>query len=183
MSNSTLSPSARLLNPDPWIALWWTKQSFCPSEGVMKPKPFASLNHLTVPVVRMRPCSLFSGDSACGGRPRTIPECLPSLPQHLVQLLLQLHDLLLHLRQRGAVRGDRQHAVRVAYQTLEIDVDRRPVVRRTMHPQAESRGHTGRGHVRLLSWVVRRECSPRHGRPALPLSAPCRRVLHAPGRA
>jgi len=34
------------------IAVWWTKQSFSPLSGVMKPKPFASLNHFTVPVVR-----------------------------------------------------------------------------------------------------------------------------------
>src|SRR5215467_3144872 len=35
------------------MAEWWTKQSFCPPSGVIKPKPLASLNHLTVPVVRM----------------------------------------------------------------------------------------------------------------------------------
>src|SRR6185312_5137735 len=35
------------------MAEWCTKQSFCPSAGVTKPKPFASLNHLTTPVVRM----------------------------------------------------------------------------------------------------------------------------------
>ncbi len=28
----------------------WTNRSFPPSSGVMKPKPFSSLNHLTVPV-------------------------------------------------------------------------------------------------------------------------------------
>src|SRR5262245_2147750 len=28
----------------------WTKRSRPPSSGVMKPKPFSSLNHLTVPV-------------------------------------------------------------------------------------------------------------------------------------
>src|SRR3954466_5389277 len=32
------------------MLLWWTKRSFEPSSGVMKPKPFSSLNHLTVPV-------------------------------------------------------------------------------------------------------------------------------------
>jgi hypothetical protein len=36
-----------------WIAEWCTKQSFVPSSGVMKPKPLVSLNHLTVPVIRM----------------------------------------------------------------------------------------------------------------------------------
>src|ERR1039457_1706173 len=29
---------------------WWTNRSRPPSSGVMKPKPFSSLNHLTVPV-------------------------------------------------------------------------------------------------------------------------------------
>src|SRR5579875_84237 len=29
---------------------WWTNRSRLPSSGVMKPKPFSSLNHLTVPV-------------------------------------------------------------------------------------------------------------------------------------
>src|SRR6476620_10756620 len=34
------------------MAEWCTKQSFCPFDGVIKPNPFASLNHFTVPVVR-----------------------------------------------------------------------------------------------------------------------------------
>src|SRR3954454_488713 len=29
---------------------WWTNRSRLPSSGVMKPKPFSSLNHFTVPV-------------------------------------------------------------------------------------------------------------------------------------
>src|SRR5437868_13432774 len=29
---------------------WWTNRSRPPSSGVMKPKPFSSLNHLTVPL-------------------------------------------------------------------------------------------------------------------------------------
>src|SRR4051794_10607761 len=32
------------------MLLWCTKRSFDPSSGVMKPYPFASLNHLTVPL-------------------------------------------------------------------------------------------------------------------------------------
>src|SRR5215475_7218507 len=52
MSNSTRSPSASVRKPWPWMAEWCTKQSFCPPSGVMKPKPLASLNHFTVPVVR-----------------------------------------------------------------------------------------------------------------------------------
>src|SRR5690606_29098405 len=35
------------------MALWCTKQSFEPSSGVMKPKPLLSLNHFTVPIVRI----------------------------------------------------------------------------------------------------------------------------------
>src|SRR5690348_16192286 len=50
-SNSTLSPSARDLKPEPCIALKWTKTSGPPSRE-MKPKPLASLNHFTVPVIR-----------------------------------------------------------------------------------------------------------------------------------
>src|SRR5438045_1164947 len=49
-SNSTRAPSARVLKPSLVIALKWTKTSLPPSSGVMKPYPFASLNHLTVPV-------------------------------------------------------------------------------------------------------------------------------------
>src|SRR5690606_19081771 len=38
-----------------------------PSEGVMKPKPLASLNHFTVPVVRMRySCVTMGPDSTYG---------------------------------------------------------------------------------------------------------------------
>src|SRR6185436_17815565 len=53
MSNSTRSPSARLLKPLPWISEWWTKQSALPSSGVMKPNPLLSLNHFTRPVLRI----------------------------------------------------------------------------------------------------------------------------------
>src|SRR3979409_2155353 len=49
-SNSTFAPSASDLKPSPAIALWWTNRSLPPASGVMKPYPFASLNHLTVPV-------------------------------------------------------------------------------------------------------------------------------------
>src|SRR3954447_26178114 len=59
MSNSTRSPSARLLKPEPWIAEWCTKQSLPPSSGVMKPKPLVSLNHFTFPVLRMLYLSFF----------------------------------------------------------------------------------------------------------------------------
>src|SRR5690349_7019337 len=48
------------------MAVWWTNRSFDASSGVMKPKPFSSLNHLTVPVaivllwsLVLRPCGSF----------------------------------------------------------------------------------------------------------------------------
>jgi hypothetical protein len=41
------------------MAEWCTKQSFCPSLGVMKPKPLLSLNHFTVPVVRIALLLIF----------------------------------------------------------------------------------------------------------------------------
>src|SRR5262249_45040849 len=53
-SNSTLSPSLSERKPSDMIAVWWTNTSG-PSARVMKPKPFASLNHFTVPVSILRP--------------------------------------------------------------------------------------------------------------------------------
>src|SRR5207249_4027119 len=47
-SNSTVSPSARLRKPSAWIAVKWTNTSG-PDSCAMKPKPFASLNHFTLP--------------------------------------------------------------------------------------------------------------------------------------
>ena len=41
---------ARVLKPLVWIAEKCTNTSLLPSAGVMKPKPFDSLNHLTVPL-------------------------------------------------------------------------------------------------------------------------------------
>src|ERR671927_206407 len=49
-SNSTFWPSLSVLKPLIWIAVWCAKRSSPPSDGVMKPKPLESLNHLTVPV-------------------------------------------------------------------------------------------------------------------------------------
>src|SRR5947207_7049649 len=46
----TLAPSCSERKPSPAIALWWTNRSFEPSSGVMKPNPFSSLNHFTVPL-------------------------------------------------------------------------------------------------------------------------------------
>jgi hypothetical protein len=50
VSKLTESPSARDLNPEPRIEVWWTNTS-PPSSLVIKPKPFESLNHFTVPLV------------------------------------------------------------------------------------------------------------------------------------
>src|SRR5918999_5174877 len=47
----TLSFSFSVLNPDAWMAEKCTKRSLLPSSGVMKPKPLASLNHFTLPVL------------------------------------------------------------------------------------------------------------------------------------
>mmetsp|Transcript_21006 Transcript_21006/g.62126 ORF Transcript_21006/g.62126 Transcript_21006/m.62126 type:complete len:225 (-) Transcript_21006:27-701(-) len=49
-SYSIFSPSPSERKPSAWIADWWTKRSSPPLSGVMKPKPFCELNHLTVPV-------------------------------------------------------------------------------------------------------------------------------------
>src|SRR3954465_9199796 len=78
------------------MLLWWTKRSLLPSSGVMKPKPFSSLNHLTVPVamfflhgvfVLRLPWVLkatwcerlhcFRRDGCCppGPTARTVPQC------------------------------------------------------------------------------------------------------------
>src|SRR5882672_10941931 len=48
-TNSTFWPSDNDLKPPAWISEKCAKRSLPPSSGVMKPKPFASLNHLTVP--------------------------------------------------------------------------------------------------------------------------------------
>src|SRR5687768_11620338 len=49
-SNSTFWFSFSDLKPLIWISVWWAKRSLPPASGVMKPKPFASLKNLTVPV-------------------------------------------------------------------------------------------------------------------------------------
>ena len=45
--------TARDRNPSEWIAVWWTKISSVPSSGTMKPNPFLTSNHLTVPDVML----------------------------------------------------------------------------------------------------------------------------------
>src|SRR3954452_6583 len=49
-SYSTFAPSVSVRKPSPAIPEKWTNASFPPSSGVMKPKPFSSLNHFTTPV-------------------------------------------------------------------------------------------------------------------------------------
>src|SRR5687768_2886962 len=51
VSYCTLSFSLRVLKPLAWMDEKCTNRSLLPSSGVMKPKPFASLNHFTVPVL------------------------------------------------------------------------------------------------------------------------------------
>src|SRR5690606_11948385 len=50
ISNATFWPSFRVLKPFIWMDEKCANRSSPPSSGVMKPNPFASLNHLTVPV-------------------------------------------------------------------------------------------------------------------------------------
>src|SRR5262249_27244317 len=57
-SNSTAAPSCRERKPRAVIALKCTKTS-SPELVGMKPKPFASLNHLTVPLLRILNLSFF----------------------------------------------------------------------------------------------------------------------------
>src|SRR5262249_26317039 len=49
ISNSTSSPSVRVLKPAPWIAEKWTKMSLPPSRAI-NPYPLRSSNHLTEPL-------------------------------------------------------------------------------------------------------------------------------------
>ena len=49
-SYPTFSPSCSVRKPSDLISVWCTNRSSPPSSGVMKPKPFDELNHLTVPV-------------------------------------------------------------------------------------------------------------------------------------
>src|SRR5918994_4119944 len=59
-SYCTLSFSFSVLKPLAWMDEKCTKRSLLPSSGVMKPKPLASLNHFTVPVL-MSVCFLDIG--------------------------------------------------------------------------------------------------------------------------
>src|SRR5260221_14225934 len=55
-SKLTFCPSFNDLNPGMLMAEKWANRSSPPPSGVMNPKPFASLNHFTVPVaIMLRP--------------------------------------------------------------------------------------------------------------------------------
>src|SRR3954447_3327046 len=56
-SKVTLAPSLSDRYPSPVIPEKWTKRSRPPPSGVIKPKPFSSENHLTVPVPTDDPTS------------------------------------------------------------------------------------------------------------------------------
>src|SRR5829696_8799834 len=63
-SYSTFAPSGSDLKPSPAMPEWCTNRSLLWSSGVMKPKPFSSLNHFTVPVAMV----LSSGVVGCETR-------------------------------------------------------------------------------------------------------------------
>src|SRR3954453_21728092 len=73
-SKVTFAPSASVLKPLPEMLLWCTNRSLPWSSGVMKPKPFSSLNHLTVPVAMMilRVLVLRNAEDADGQRLRPL---------------------------------------------------------------------------------------------------------------
>src|SRR3954463_5974841 len=54
------------------MAWWWTKRSLPGSSGVMKPKPFSSLNHLTVPVAMCISSCANGAEEALRQRLRTL---------------------------------------------------------------------------------------------------------------
>src|ERR1700738_5141084 len=71
-SKVTFCPSARLLNPSERISEKCANRSSPPSSGVMNPKPFASLNHLTVPVAIDFPVLSCAGRAAVAQRERAV---------------------------------------------------------------------------------------------------------------
>src|SRR4051794_14283775 len=65
-SKVTFAPSASDLKPLPAMPVWCTNRSLPWSSGVMKPKPFSSLNHFTVPV------AILSSREVCAGEAREV---------------------------------------------------------------------------------------------------------------
>src|SRR6266850_434531 len=68
-SYCTLSLSFSVLNPLAWMDEKCTKRSLLPSSGVMKPKPLASLNHFTVPVLMSVSLISIGKKGAIGRKP------------------------------------------------------------------------------------------------------------------
>src|SRR6058998_453177 len=140
-SNSTRWPSASVLNPSAWIAVWCTKQSFSPFSGVMKPKPFASLNHFTIPVMRAICCTpdlmVFAAASGLHLAARRCLVLPPTLSARTLVEALPLHVL----EQSGS--GD------LAAELLQDVVQSVVVAQRHFHPASflrrESPPETRRG--------------------------------------
>src|SRR6478735_11566952 len=85
-SNETFCPSLSVLNPCMLIAEKWANRSSPPPSGVMNPKPFASLNHLTVPVAILRVPLGFLNGCPAGSEDRrhsgaaSVPDGSPEAP-------------------------------------------------------------------------------------------------------
>src|SRR5919112_2770863 len=73
-SYSTFVPSARVRKPSPEIPEKCTNASFPPSSGVMNPKPFSSLNHLTTPVAIQHLLTAWF-DARGGAAGHCLPAC------------------------------------------------------------------------------------------------------------
>src|SRR3954452_17522517 len=97
------------------MPVWWTKRSLPPSSGVTKPKPFSSLNHLTVPVAILESpptyCALRTrrcyGGNDCGRWALLSPGSSPGLSPRKVALSRARSREMLQavLRQRFPHRG------------------------------------------------------------------------------
>src|SRR3954464_8190467 len=77
-SYSTFEPSVSVRKPSPAIPEKWTNASLPPSSGVMKPKPFSSLNHFTTPVAiqHLLTLYLYARGGAAG---HCLPACSTAL--------------------------------------------------------------------------------------------------------
>src|SRR5688500_2269973 len=98
----------------------WTKQSFCASpSGVMKPNPLASLNHFTVPLVRIT--TILTGD--IGGTSAERPN-----GARRTEYLLRARQPVRH---HFAVLAGRRHApeTEASYPTRTLEGERRPPIR------------------------------------------------------
>src|SRR4051794_3355085 len=74
-SYSTFAPSVSVRKPSPAIPEKWTNASFPPSSGVMKPKPFSSLNHFTTPVAMTALLHVQACVRVLPALPSRIPPC------------------------------------------------------------------------------------------------------------